>query len=362
MSADRTLARRSTHRQMAMCAQKVAASSCSSVCPTPSATATRSSQSFAASADQPGRSHGGLTAPNGPSQERSDQGGACGRRSHAGRHRHIEAHGTGTSLGDPIEMQALGAVFGARSPQTPLMVGSVKTNIGHAEAAAGIMGLIKAALVLQRRTIPAHLHLRKPNPLIAWDRYPIMVPHADDCMGVERQAATRRVSAHSDSAARMRTSCWKRLRQSRPRPAAKSRRAAAARAVSGDANCAPATRPALRGCVGSSRMRPALSDVARTCGASVDSHFAERLAIFATDIADAAPEARRRSAAGETGAGIVRGRVAGNCAGSRVRIHRSGRPVCPLMGMRLMESQPVFKQAMEKSAPDCSSRTFRNHC
>ncbi len=125
--------------------------------------------------NQDGRTSG-LTAPNGPSQERVIKAALSNAGLAPDDIGYIEAHGTGTSLGDPIEMQALGAVFGARSPKTPLMVGSVKTNIGHAEAAAGIFGLIKAALVLQRRTIPAHLHLRKPNPLIAWDRYPITVP------------------------------------------------------------------------------------------------------------------------------------------------------------------------------------------
>jgi phthiocerol/phenolphthiocerol synthesis type-I polyketide synthase C len=82
----------------------------------------------------------------------------------------VEAHGTGTALGDPIELDALAAVFGDRagaSRSTPLMVGSVKTNLGHVEAAAGIAGLIKTVLALMHRKIPAHLHLHKLTSGIA---------------------------------------------------------------------------------------------------------------------------------------------------------------------------------------------------
>ena len=77
----------------------------------------------------------------------------------------IETHGTGTAVGDPIELAALTAVFGART--TPLILGAVKTNLGHLEAAAGITGLIKTVLCLHRGVIPPNLHFVKPNPLAA---------------------------------------------------------------------------------------------------------------------------------------------------------------------------------------------------
>lgn len=89
----------------------------------------------------------------------------------------IEAHGTGTSLGDPIEMEALGEVFGSRpSHLSPIAVGSVKTNLGHTEAASGIAGLLKAALSLRHRQIPRHLNLRNKSAFIPWQRLPFYVP------------------------------------------------------------------------------------------------------------------------------------------------------------------------------------------
>ena len=92
---------------------------------------------------------------------------------------YVETHGTGTQLGDPIDVEAVAEVYGRdRKSDSPLVIGSVKTNIGHLEAAAGIAGLLKVVLALQHGEIPPHLHFKKPNPLIRWDRIPIKVPTA----------------------------------------------------------------------------------------------------------------------------------------------------------------------------------------
>ena len=92
---------------------------------------------------------------------------------------YVEAHGTGTAVGDPVEIQALAAVLGkGRAKDRPLSVGSVKTNIGHTEAASGLAGLIKAALCLKHRVIPPSLHLRTPNPNIPWHDLPLRIPQA----------------------------------------------------------------------------------------------------------------------------------------------------------------------------------------
>ncbi|OBK23641.1 polyketide synthase [Mycobacterium asiaticum] len=90
---------------------------------------------------------------------------------------YVEAHGTGTPVGDPVELRALAGVLARDRPATnPLLIGSVKTNIGHLEAGAGVAGLIKTALVLKHGHIPAHLHLEKPGSEISFEDLRIDVP------------------------------------------------------------------------------------------------------------------------------------------------------------------------------------------
>ncbi|MCC6456108.1 MAG: SDR family NAD(P)-dependent oxidoreductase [Caldilineaceae bacterium] len=127
-------------------------------------------------ANQDGRSNG-LTAPNGPAQEDVIRKALANSHLLPREVGYVEAHGTGTSLGDPIEVQALGAVLGeGRMQKNPLLIGSVKTNLGHMEAAAGVAAMIKVVLALQHGQIPPHLHLHEPNPLIPWEELPIDVP------------------------------------------------------------------------------------------------------------------------------------------------------------------------------------------
>jgi acyl transferase domain-containing protein len=126
--------------------------------------------------NQDGRSSG-LTAPNGLSQERVIRASLKNAGVQPGEVGYIETHGTGTKLGDPIEVQALGAVLAeGRDPNNRLQIGSIKTNLGHLESVAGVAGLMKAALALQHGEIPPHLHLQALNPYIDWDNLPIDVP------------------------------------------------------------------------------------------------------------------------------------------------------------------------------------------
>jgi acyl transferase domain-containing protein/NADPH:quinone reductase-like Zn-dependent oxidoreductase/acyl carrier protein len=109
----------------------------------------------------------GLTAPSGTAQA-AVIGQACRRAGvRAEEIQYVEAHGTGTPLGDPIEARALGGVLGAgagRPADAPLLVGSAKTNLGHLEGAAGMVGLIKVALAIEHRVLPPSLHFETPNP------------------------------------------------------------------------------------------------------------------------------------------------------------------------------------------------------
>ena len=126
--------------------------------------------------NQDGKSSG-VTAPNGKAQEAVIREALADAGVRPEEVSYVEAHGTGTPLGDPIELEALDAVLcQGRSRENALLVGSVKTNFGHLEAAAGIAGLIKTVLALEHRRIPAHLHLKTKNPFIPWDRIPVHVP------------------------------------------------------------------------------------------------------------------------------------------------------------------------------------------
>jgi acyl transferase domain-containing protein/acyl carrier protein len=119
----------------------------------------------------------GLTAPNGPSQVAVIRKALANAGLQPGDVDFIEAHGTGTSLGDPIEARALAEIFGpGRSSEHSLRIGSVKGNLGHAESAAGIAGLIKTILALQHGKIPPTLHLKNLSPHVEWDGLAISVP------------------------------------------------------------------------------------------------------------------------------------------------------------------------------------------
>ncbi|WP_428273702.1 SDR family NAD(P)-dependent oxidoreductase [Candidatus Palauibacter sp.] len=118
----------------------------------------------------------GLTVPSQDAQERCIEDALLRAGLEPSDVDYVEAHGTGTEVGDPIEARATAAAYGkGREPDHPILIGSVKTNIGHLEAAAGVAGVIKAVLSIERRTIPKHLHFENPNPEVDWDRIPLRV-------------------------------------------------------------------------------------------------------------------------------------------------------------------------------------------
>jgi acyl transferase domain-containing protein len=119
---------------------------------------------------------GGLTSPSSRAQEQVIRL-ACTRAGvRAADVQYVELHGTGSRVGDPVEAAALGVALGEGRPATqPLLVGSVKTNIGHLEGAAGIAGLLKLALSIEHRELPASLHFRTPNPRIPLDELRLRV-------------------------------------------------------------------------------------------------------------------------------------------------------------------------------------------
>ncbi|WDE02523.1 type I polyketide synthase [Thalassomonas actiniarum] len=118
---------------------------------------------------------GGLTVPNGPAQVKVIRKALSAGGILPHQVGYVEAHGTGTALGDPIEVSALNSAYG-ENRQQPLSVGSVKTNFGHLESAAGIAGLIKSVLMLQHGQIPPHLHFNEPSPHIPWADLAVNIP------------------------------------------------------------------------------------------------------------------------------------------------------------------------------------------
>ncbi|MCG7596928.1 type I polyketide synthase [Mycobacterium sp. PSTR-4-N] len=136
----------------------------------------------------------GLTVPNGGAQQRLIGSVLARAGLSGGDIDYLEAHGTGTPLGDPIEVQAAAAAYGD-SRTEPLLMGSVKTNIGHTESASGAAGLIKVVLSLQHQMLPKSLHFDTPSPHIPWDTLPVRV--LGDAMPWQTNGRPRRAGVSS---------------------------------------------------------------------------------------------------------------------------------------------------------------------
>ncbi len=125
--------------------------------------------------NQDGRSNG-ITAPSVQAQEAVIRAALAAAEREPDDVAYVEVHGTGTPLGDTVEMRAIETVFAGRSPRRPLLFGSCKANIGHTEAAAGMAGMIKVVQSLRKRSLPGQLHLHEVNPAINLDAIPGDIP------------------------------------------------------------------------------------------------------------------------------------------------------------------------------------------
>jgi acyl transferase domain-containing protein/NADPH:quinone reductase-like Zn-dependent oxidoreductase/NAD(P)-dependent dehydrogenase (short-subunit alcohol dehydrogenase family)/aryl carrier-like protein len=302
--------------------------------------------------NQDGRSSG-LTAPNGNAQEAVIRAALANAQLSPAEVSYVEAHGTGTPLGDPIEVKALNQVYGERGADgQPLMVGSVKTNIGHLEAAAGVAGVMKIVMALQNRTIPPHLHLRSPNPLIAWDQYPITVPTT----ATEWQSsgeAPRRAGVSSFGFSGTNAHLLLEEAPRRPNEAAVTGHARAQQLVLLSAQTPQALVAQASGIERALQVRPdlPLPAVAATLALGRSS-FVERLAI----VADSVDDLRGKLAdfAGSTGdaadlpSGVVRGRAAGGTSPEIVFMFTGQGAQYAGMGRQLYDQEPVFKAAMDE--------------
>jgi acyl transferase domain-containing protein/NADPH:quinone reductase-like Zn-dependent oxidoreductase/aryl carrier-like protein len=300
--------------------------------------------------NQDGRSSG-LTAPNGTAQEAVIRAALANARVKPDEISYVEAHGTGTPLGDPIEVKALHQVYGQRPADTPLMVGSVKTNIGHLEAAAGVAGVIKVAMALQHRTIPPHLHLKQRNHLIAWDEMPITVPTVptpwSSAAGQPRRAS---VSSFGFSGTNAHV-----VLEEAPVPSTSSGwsgpSTGSGRTEGGTAHLfvlsaqTPVALEAAAGRLAEAAGTAPLDQIAATLVFG-RSPFIERLAVVA-DSADALKTRLTEFIAGTPSAGTARGRAASGTAPELVFLFTGQGAQYAGMGRALYEAEPVFRAALD---------------
>lgn len=291
-----------------------------------------------------GRSNG-ISAPSGPAQEEVLRAAL----QDAGVHPHdvsfVEAHGTGTRLGDPIETEALSAVLCQDRPaDRPLYLGSVKTNIGHLEGAAGIAGLIKSVLMLQHREIPPHLHLREINPLLKIDGLPIKIPTQLEPWKNGDQPLRMGTSSFGFGG----TNAHVILEEAPPAPAPEETLQRPLHVMTLSAR----TSGALDELAGryakhlAEHLDESLANIAYTANVG-RAHFNHRLAVVAAD----AQEAQRRLAEYRPDAlppGMVRGEAT---ATHRVAMLFTGQgSQYAGMGRALYETQPEFRSALDQCA------------
>lgn len=256
---------------------------------------------------------------------------------------YVEAHGTGTRLGDPIELRGLAGTYG-HGRSTPLTIGSVKTNVGHTEAAAGVIGLIKVVLALQHGTIPRHLHFRRGNPDVDWNSLALQVasepvpwPSSDSprLAGVSSFGFSG-TNAHvilGDAAETETVSVAGSSRRFHVLPlSARSERALDAVL----SNVVPVLRDDGAG----------FAEVCAEAGIG-RSHFDHRAAIVARS-SDEAANRLSEVLAGDPTAALSGERVGG--APSIAFLFTGQGALYPGMGADLYESEPVFRQAMEEFA------------
>jgi acyl transferase domain-containing protein len=288
----------------------------------------------------------GLTVPSGPAQQRVVRRALAAAGVAPDAVDFVECHGTATSLGDPIEVQALGNVFAGRDPaRPPVLLGSVKTNIGHLEAAAGIAGLIKVVLQLQHGALAPSLHLQTPNPKVDWQRLPLRVcteltslPSADPRVriGGVSSFGISGTNAHAILEAA---------------PLEDQSAAEDAQLPGGDAGAAAlhlltlsARTPAAladlaeryQGLLEASSVAP-LAEIAYTSNVG-RTHFEERRAVVAATVADAQAQLRERPADAQAQL-RRRPRIAFLCSGQGSQY--------PGMTRGLLATEPIFRQTME---------------
>ena len=260
---------------------------------------------------------------------------------------YIEAHGTGTRLGDPIEMEGLAAALAGRSMDDPVFVGSVKTNVGHMESAAGVAGLIKTVLALQHETIPPHIHLWEVNPLIPIDELPIEIPTM--AIPWPREPGRTRyagVSSYGFGG----TNAHIILSEAPEQPPARNDADRTAHLITLSAQSPEALNQLIGRYQAWLQAHPQahLGDIGYTANAG-RYHFSHRLAVVAQD-RDELLARLDAAARGETGAGVRMGRAPSGEKPLTAWLFTGQGAQYPGMGRELYATQPTFRAALDRCA------------
>jgi acyl transferase domain-containing protein/acyl carrier protein len=291
-----------------------------------------------------GRSSG-LTVPNGPAQQAVLRAALASAQLKPSDIDYVEAHGTGTSLGDPIEVEALGAVMReGRSGGRPLAIGSIKTNLGHTEAASGLAGLLKVVMALRHEAIPPHLHFSTPNPDIPWSELSITVP--TKLTAWPRSQAPRRAGVSSFGFSGTNAHV---ILEEAPLLAAAAQSAAGPYLVPLSARDDGALRAMAQRLADrlAADDAPSLADVAGTL-ATGRAHYQRRLALIADSCADL--ERELRAIAGGQISAAAEGNIRTGQQPKIAFLFTGQGAQYAGMGRRLYETEHVFRSVLDQAA------------
>ena len=290
----------------------------------------------------------GLTVPNGPAQEAVVRQAlrAAGVAPHDVAY--IEAHGTGTTIGDPIELEALDAVLNdGRSAARPLTVGSAKTNVGHLEAASGVAGFLKLVLAIEHGEIPPHLHFTQLSSKITLRHQPIVIPTAVTSWPGWSDRRIGGVSSFGFSGTNVHI-VVERAPAAAPRAAAADRPAHVVTLSARSARALQSTAQALEAHL-AAEPAAVLGDVAFTMNTG-RAKFPYRAAAVASTTAQLR-EQLQAIATGGKAPGVVNGQLRPGASRTKIAFLFTGQGSQYIgMGRRLYETQPVFREALDRCA------------